>query len=235
MKGIIALTTICLLIFNSLCLSAQDTKPTGQQTVSYITEKIRDTEKLVFIAPDMFDLEKLNNSIMYVVYLGFTNCGSDYDTSPGKDCELTLRYLRFSNLRLYEMRANTGSQMTNGAGSCDDYTFEIFQSFKLKDVVDVTRGKNMKPGSQVEFLNVKLSAPVGIRELDQYYYSDNNPNGKCYTWMKCDLPQCSRKTDDTIGLPYLSTDPANYERLKKAILHLAELTKSVAGKDLFDN
>jgi hypothetical protein len=163
----------------------------------------------------------------------FDNCGT-YASDKLGDCSLKIYSDRYSTQRLADLPYDFSNDYK---GSCDDYITGGVQEFRLRDVVDIyeTKLDFSREGGDLTTLTVSLKTSSGTVDPKIWWYSKKDENGRCYSWEEDKRSELAKKSVDKIPIPYLKTDPTNFERLKKAILHLAELSKAAGGKDLFDN
>ncbi|EAZ94817.1 hypothetical protein FBBAL38_10272 [Flavobacteria bacterium BAL38] len=130
-------------------------------------------------------------------------------------------------LQLKTTRKNMLEEFGGNCGYFENVNITWFNPAHIKDIILVE--PNL--GEPVGLVKITLIGKVGRDIQEAYAYQKQNSNtGNCYNWERSDLKEYSVSE---ISIPFLATDPSNFNKMKKALEYLRDLYK--AEDDPFGN
>jgi hypothetical protein len=210
-KSIQPLLIILIMISYSASLSAQKTSPTKSETIEYLEDKIEEAEgnyrtkigtKLYYTSANFYEEYYDKGKFTFGVFRG-TVKGAAPDIIDFDDKSKISKYKDYAS-----------QQIT--------FTFNPADISSISD--DITT-----PNGEVGQIIIKLKSANGTEHWKTKMYAPRG--GKYDGYYLKEIKNESRQTD-TLYYTYYKGDKANYERIKKALLHLKELCTE---KDLFDD
>jgi hypothetical protein len=187
---------IVLLVISSLSLFAQDKVALTKEETVNYINK-----KMIEVCSQW--VTDRSNSREYI---------SEAYVSITKDCNLY-----FSN-----KRANKSSDFT-----CGDWTKERKYIFNPAHIVDIT-DEELPTNQALGFIKVKLISLTGKLQTEhKMVVRITNPRHEQYN--QCNYNKVIDDTSEScqfVYIPYLKSDPTNFNKIKKAFEHLKDLCKS---------
>ena len=194
----------CLMTLWSIASFAQEKAAlTKEETVNYLNKKLKECIGHYRQTPVTGE----DDRIFYYHNVSFTLSGS------------TLKlYMKYSNYK-----EGTGTK------ECDYFLIDWTVEFNPIHITQITEKSNTK-NSPVGGIDVKFISKIAVEESDYYQRNVNNDNGRCFGLA---LAKETHYSVDTTDLGFLQADPSNFNKIKKALEHLRDLSK--AEDDPFGN
>jgi hypothetical protein len=196
---------ICLLALNSLLVLGQEKAMlTKEETVNYLKKKLSECGNLK--SKDNYYVENYSLRI--------------------SDCDLSVYYSNVSQL---------GGRPTGSSANHSYKQFDYSYGFNPMQIADI--GINdVSSSADVGLIYITLKSKTGKQKINTGKYEEKkNPyyqgspyqdaNGKWWeeTYFKYVETEGENVTVGTIYIPYLKSDPLNFNKIKKALEHLRDL------------
>ncbi len=204
----------CLLLSFSIPAFAQiGAKSSKRKTVSYLNKKLLEIKG----AYRSIEADDKSRNIKYF-YWGTHYVKLSGDTASIRSFRSTYREQLYSNVAFQ-----------NGEGylytyPCDYHTQSFESTFNPAHIKSIEKGSNFVEGEPIGLIKINLVSETGnLLRIDNETRKGDTSTNECHDFGETDREEA---TDTEVYLPYLQSNPKNFNRIKKALEHLRDLYKA---------
>lgn len=198
-------------IANIVTAQSDKTSPTKSETGDYLEDKIQEVIG--------------NYRTKSGVKLYYTNADF-YAFNFNEECSFKVVRATVKGKAPDEIYPHQKSEISKWSNYADQKITFVFNPADISSISDDTT-----PNGEVGQIIIKLKSKNGEERWVTHAYEYKKGYQSPDHWELTEIKKETRQTD-ILYFTYYKGDPANYERIKKALLHLKEL---YTEKDLFDD